>query len=135
MKPDKTFKLTSIALIREEACIGCVKCIDVCPVDAIFGSAKMMHTVIQSECIGCGLCVDPCPMDCIDMIEANETYQPAHVRARVHARSLRLKTEKDKMNSRHQTNTLSDEPDVITKRKIKQAMIAAALKRVEEKHK
>lgn len=57
-----------IASIREDECIGCTKCIKACPVDAILGAAKQMHTVIASECTGCDLCVEPCPVDCIDMI-------------------------------------------------------------------
>jgi len=56
-----------VAVIREEECIGCTKCIQACPVDAIVGAAKLMHTVIASECTGCDLCVPPCPVDCIDM--------------------------------------------------------------------
>jgi electron transport complex protein RnfB len=57
-----------VAVIREEECIGCTKCIQACPIDAILGSAKHMHTVIASECTGCDLCVEPCPVDCIDMV-------------------------------------------------------------------
>ena len=55
-----------VAYIREDECIGCTKCIQACPVDAILGAAKKMHTVIASECTGCDLCVEPCPVDCID---------------------------------------------------------------------
>ncbi len=57
-----------VAYIREDECIGCTKCIQACPVDAILGAAKQMHTVIESECTGCDLCVEPCPVDCIDML-------------------------------------------------------------------
>lgn len=57
-----------VAFIREDECIGCTKCIQACPVDAIIGAAKQMHTVIADECTGCDLCVDPCPVDCIDML-------------------------------------------------------------------
>ncbi|WP_024459489.1 electron transport complex subunit RsxB [Marinimicrobium sp. LS-A18] len=57
-----------VAYIREDECIGCTKCIQACPVDAIIGAAKQMHTVIADECTGCDLCVEPCPVDCIDMI-------------------------------------------------------------------
>jgi electron transport complex protein RnfB len=53
------------ARIDEAACIGCTLCIQACPVDAILGAAKRMHTVIESECTGCELCLDPCPVDCI----------------------------------------------------------------------
>lgn len=56
-----------VAYIREDECIGCTKCIQACPVDAIVGAAKLMHTVIISECTGCDLCVEPCPVDCIEM--------------------------------------------------------------------
>lgn len=58
----------TVAYIREPECIGCTKCIQACPVDAILGAAKLMHTVIVDECTGCDLCVEPCPVDCIDMI-------------------------------------------------------------------
>jgi electron transport complex protein RnfB len=58
----------TVAYIREAECIGCTKCIQACPVDAILGAAKLMHTVIIDECTGCDLCVEPCPVDCIDMI-------------------------------------------------------------------
>ncbi|MEE8059079.1 MAG: electron transport complex subunit RsxB [Pseudomonadales bacterium] len=64
-----------IAVIREAECIGCTKCIQACPVDAILGAAKQMHTVIQSECTGCDLCVEPCPVDCIDMLPIATTLQ------------------------------------------------------------
>ncbi|MGM0521767.1 MAG: electron transport complex subunit RsxB [Pseudomonadota bacterium] len=57
-----------VAFIREEECIGCTKCIQACPVDAIIGAAKQMHTVIEDECTGCDLCLAPCPVDCIDML-------------------------------------------------------------------
>jgi electron transport complex protein RnfB len=58
-----------VAIIDEDLCIGCTLCIQACPVDAILGASKQMHTVIESECTGCELCVEPCPVDCIDMIE------------------------------------------------------------------
>ncbi len=61
-----------VAFIREDECIGCTKCIQACPVDAILGAAKHMHTVIAEECTGCDLCVDPCPVDCIDMVPVTE---------------------------------------------------------------
>lgn len=57
-----------VAFIREDECIGCTKCLQACPVDAILGAAKQMHTIIADECTGCDLCVEPCPVDCIDMI-------------------------------------------------------------------
>ena len=57
-----------VAIIREDTCIGCTLCIQACPVDAILGAAKQMHTVIEPECTGCELCLEPCPVDCIDMV-------------------------------------------------------------------
>ena len=61
-------EIRTVAYIREDECIGCTKCIQACPVDAILGAAKLMHTVIAEECTGCDLCVEPCPVDCIDML-------------------------------------------------------------------
>ena len=68
----------TVAYIREDECIGCTKCIQACPVDAILGAAKQMHTVIISECTGCDLCVEPCPVDCIDMLPIETTLQSWH---------------------------------------------------------
>ncbi len=61
-------KPKSIAFIDEQICIGCTFCIQACPVDAIVGAAKKMHTVISTECTGCELCIAPCPVDCISML-------------------------------------------------------------------
>lgn len=60
-----------VAVIDEPACIGCVKCITACPVDAIIGAAKQLHTVMPKVCTGCGLCVEPCPVDCISLVPAH----------------------------------------------------------------
>ncbi|MFD1215143.1 electron transport complex subunit RsxB [Microbulbifer celer] len=67
-----------VAFIREAECIGCTKCIQACPVDAIVGAAKQMHTVIVDECTGCDLCVEPCPVDCIDMVPLETPLQEWH---------------------------------------------------------
>lgn len=67
-----------VAYIREDECIGCTKCIQACPVDAILGAAKQMHTVIVDECTGCDLCVEPCPVDCIDMLTVEPTVSDWH---------------------------------------------------------
>lgn len=63
-----TQKPRVVALIDEAVCIGCTKCIQACPVDAIVGAAKLMHTVIADECTGCELCLPPCPVDCIALV-------------------------------------------------------------------
>lgn len=61
------------AVIREEDCIGCTKCIPACPVDAIVGTGKHMHTIFTDLCTGCELCLPPCPVDCIDLVEIANT--------------------------------------------------------------
>lgn len=63
-------KPAQVAIIDEAACIGCTLCIPPCPVDAIVGSAKLMHTVLADDCTGCELCIAPCPVDCIRLIPA-----------------------------------------------------------------
>jgi Na+-translocating ferredoxin:NAD+ oxidoreductase subunit B len=60
-------KLPAVAVIDESICIGCTLCIEACPVDAIAGAAKLMHTVIASHCTGCELCLAPCPVNCISL--------------------------------------------------------------------
>lgn len=65
-------KAIKLAAIREEECIGCTKCIQACPVDAIIGASKQMHTIITDVCNGCGLCLPPCPADCIDWLPSEE---------------------------------------------------------------
>ncbi|MBC3272017.1 electron transport complex subunit RsxB [Pseudomonas sp. SWRI81] len=65
-----------VAYIREAECIGCTKCIQACPIDAIVGAAKLMHTVLIDECTGCDLCVAPCPVDCIEMRPLPPTALP-----------------------------------------------------------
>ncbi|MFJ3482073.1 electron transport complex subunit RsxB [Pseudomonas sp. NPDC090202] len=101
-----------VAFIREAECIGCTKCIQACPVDAIVGAAKLMHTVIADECTGCDLCIAPCPVDCIDMLPLPPTVVPIvagmtlddsqraarsarrdHARQRFEARNARLQRE------------------------------------------
>jgi electron transport complex protein RnfB len=73
----------ALAVIDEATCIGCTKCIQACPVDAIIGAPKLMHTVIAELCTGCELCLPPCPVDCIDMLVAGAESEivsagPAH---------------------------------------------------------
>ena len=68
IKPlDAEEKPKQLAIIEEQTCIGCTLCIQACPVDAIVGAAKQMHTVVASLCTGCELCVKPCPVECIRM--------------------------------------------------------------------
>src|SRR5210317_1157902 len=63
----------TVVYIDEQTCIGCTLCIQACPLDAIVGAAKQMHTVIAAECTGCELCLPPCPVDCIAMIPIRQT--------------------------------------------------------------
>ena len=65
--------IKTVVVIDEEICIGCTLCIQACPVDAILGAAKQMHTVIAEECTGCDLCIPPCPVDCIDIVPVDTT--------------------------------------------------------------
>ena len=69
------------AVIREDECIGCTKCISACPVDAIIGSGKLMHTVLADLCTGCELCIPPCPVDCIDLVP-HRHRQPENLRVK-----------------------------------------------------
>ena len=82
-------KAPALALIDETACIGCRLCIDACPVDAIVGAAKLMHTVIAESCTGCELCLPPCPVDCIRMIPASRAPSAQRARERFEARESR----------------------------------------------
>ncbi len=74
-------KRARVALIDEARCIGCRRCIDACPVDAIVGASGLMHTVIAPLCIGCDLCLPPCPVDCIEMVPARSAWTEADARA------------------------------------------------------
>lgn len=62
-----------VAFINEDMCIGCTKCIAACPVDAIIGTNRQIHTILASECTGCNLCVAPCPTECIQLVPVKET--------------------------------------------------------------
>ena len=93
-------KAKRVAFIIEQDCIGCVKCIAACPVDAILGAAKQIHTVISAECTGCELCIAPCPVDCIILIplevpiNSTKQYELAQqARQRYEARYLRKEQE------------------------------------------
>ena len=89
-------KPKSVAVIDEAQCIGCVKCIVACPVDAIVGAAKWMHTVIATECTGCELCIAPCPIDCISMISLeNPDFAPTNLHAKQRYEAREHRKEKD----------------------------------------
>ena len=95
-----------LAFIDEAACIGCTLCIQACPVDAIVGASKQMHTVVAELCTGCDLCIAPCPADCIDMVPAPATLadwtrdRADHARQRFEARNARLAAEEALRNTR-----------------------------------
>lgn len=85
------FREPNLVKIREEDCIGCTKCISACPVDAIIGASKQMHTVLSDICTGCGLCIPPCPVDCIDVTtQSTATYSPNEALKRYEAKEARL---------------------------------------------
>lgn len=91
----------AVAVIDEAACIGCTLCIEACPVDAIVGAARLMHTVIAAECIGCKLCLPPCPVDCITMVDTGKTLtreerkqRAGHARLRYASRLARRERER-----------------------------------------
>ena len=79
-----------VALVDEDTCIGCTKCIQACPVDAIVGASKRMHTVIASWCTGCELCIPPCPVDCIALVSTPALPEAGLSRARHDTRAARL---------------------------------------------
>ena len=108
-------KRTVVALIDEARCIGCTRCIDACPVDAIAGAQGLMHTVIAAYCTGCELCLPPCPVDCIDLVPPPGPWTAADARgAKQRARLLKKRALEKKSGA------------PATDRK---AVIAAALKR------
>ena len=78
------YRPPQLAVIDEDACIGCVKCILACPVDAIVGAPKQLHVVIASWCTGCGLCLPPCPVDCI-LLRPADLLPPAEASRERHA--------------------------------------------------
>jgi len=90
-------KRESVALVDEARCIGCTRCIDACPVDAIVGAQGVMHTVVEPWCIGCALCLPPCPVDCIDMVVARGEWTDGHKRAAgKRARALKARGAKER---------------------------------------
>lgn len=130
----------TVAVIDEDLCIGCKLCIDACPVDAIVGAPKRMHTIIASSCTGCDLCLPPCPMDCIVMkpVDPAREWTEADARAArarhlAHKRRLQSPQEKDgpkpeKFAGRAAPSTTKVVPPS-TDAGRKQAIVAAAVER------
>ncbi|UVW29647.1 electron transport complex subunit RsxB [Massilia sp. H6] len=140
-----------VAFIDESLCIGCTLCIQACPVDAILGAAKQMHTILPSLCTGCDLCVAPCPVDCISMLPVtNETGWDAWsqqaadaARARHDLRTQRLQREKAENDARLAAKALekmrevtleaTNTPEQLAEKERKRAIIAAAIERARQK--
>jgi electron transport complex protein RnfB len=127
---EKKTKSPMVAMIRESECIGCTKCIQACPVDAIIGATKQMHTVINDICTGCELCVTPCPTDCIDMLivpelnEQEKIFKAQQAKQRFIAHTLRSKEKKSQQNNQQTLKLLQ-----------RKAEIQAAVLRVRNKRK
>ncbi|MGE0810330.1 MAG: RnfABCDGE type electron transport complex subunit B [Immundisolibacter sp.] len=119
------------AWIDPDVCIGCTKCIQACPVDAIVGAAKRLHGVIAAECNGCGLCVAPCPVDCIHLLAqpeptgAERTTRAAVNRRRYEARQRRLAAEHEAPPRAPATVSPGQSPDVQTALARARALLAA----------
>jgi Na+-translocating ferredoxin:NAD+ oxidoreductase subunit B len=135
------FKPDAVAFIDEPLCIGCTKCMQACPVDAIVGAARQMHTIIESLCTGCELCIPPCPVDCIRMqpaISATAGIEipdgnPARAnffRERYRARVRRLERNKLERQLRRREPRAANQSELIARRKTE---IAAAVARVRAK--
>tara|TARA_R110000787_G_scaffold82711_15_gene178722 strand:- start:3069 stop:3665 length:597 start_codon:yes stop_codon:yes gene_type:complete len=107
-------KVETVARVIEADCIGCTKCIQACPVDAIVGAMNLMHTVISDECNGCELCIPPCPVDCIVMDAAPE-HPPAfelaqQFRARFEARTQRIHRLEEQRRLKRQARKAANDP-------------------------
>jgi electron transport complex protein RnfB len=121
-----------VALIDESLCIGCTLCIQACPVDAIVGAPKFMHTVLTTLCSGCDLCVAPCPVDCIAMVPAQgddiiwDTVRANDARQRFEKRNARLKAQSHAHARLLAEKRRSSAPDDDRKRALIQAAIERA---------
>jgi electron transport complex protein RnfB len=100
----------AVALIDETWCIGCTLCIQACPVDAIVGAAKLMHTVIAEACTGCALCIPPCPVDCIQMIAVERAAERNARRARADQWRARYVARQLRLEAAGKTRSASREP-------------------------
>ena len=113
------------ASIDETACIGCTLCIAACPVDAIVGAAKLMHTVLAARCTGCGLCVPPCPVDCIALVPLARPWTRSDAgRARDHFAARLARQERKAAITRSKAAT-----EAMASRCERRAAVAAALAR------
>jgi H+/Na+-translocating ferredoxin:NAD+ oxidoreductase subunit B len=124
-----------VAIIDEARCIGCTLCIQACPVDAIVGAAKLMHTVVTGLCSGCDLCVPPCPVDCIEMVPAKgddaiwDAARADAARGRFEQRSTRLERERRVRGERLARRALEAKEDPGAEKK--RAIIQAAIERAQ----
>lgn len=124
----------TLAIIDEANCIGCTLCIQACPVDAIVGAAKQMHTVLTDRCTGCELCVPPCPVDCIEVpphpIPAISPEFAALSRERFQRRAARLERDDADRRARRQIRDTAAETPESRKQRVISAAIAAAKQRL-----
>jgi electron transport complex protein RnfB len=126
----------ALAVIREAECIGCTKCIQACPVDAIIGSAKNMHAIINHECTGCGLCLEPCPVDCIELVTlADPQYDKSAAEDHFQAKQIRLLREEQVKQQAYREKRLLAKQGATQQQDIlaKQSYIQEALARVQAK--
>lgn len=136
-----------VAVINEAECIGCTKCLIACPVDAISGAAKWMHTVITNECSGCELCIAPCPVDCISLEPAPDHLQPhllspleeenlrQHFKGRYEAKQARLHEIKNQEVEDYQVSVLAGQSAYAESELARLDYIQAAKQRVQQKKK
>jgi electron transport complex protein RnfB len=119
-----------VAVIDESLCIGCTLCIQACPVDAIVGAAKQMHTVVPALCTGCDLCVAPCPVDCIAMVEVTpgRTGWDAWSQQQADENDARLAA-KAAAKLREVASQSAGTPDEAAEQQRKKAILAAAIER------